>query len=61
VIGIGGHIGLGGNIPIPIPGVFPDGLPAIAFSAVVGIVLNLIFMLFKAPEEAELEIVDLED
>ena len=51
VIGIGGHIGFGGNLPIHIlTGIFPDGLPAIATAAVVGIVLNLIFLIFKAPE-----------
>ncbi|MBC7248929.1 MAG: xanthine permease [Anaerolineae bacterium] len=51
VIGIGGHIGYGGNLPIPIlTSIFPDGLPAIATAAVVGIVINLIFLLFKAPE-----------
>ncbi|HEY77110.1 MAG TPA: xanthine permease [Thermoflexia bacterium] len=51
VIGIGGHIGYGGNIPIPIlTGLFPDGLPAIATAAVVGIILNAIFLIFKAPE-----------
>jgi len=51
VIGIGGHIGFGGNIPIPIlTSIFPDGLPAIATAAVVGIVLNIIFLIFKPPE-----------
>jgi len=51
VIGIGGHIGFDGNLPIPIlTSIFPDGLPAIATAAVVGIVLNLIFLIFKAPE-----------
>jgi len=51
IIGIGGHIGYGGNLPIPIlTGIFPDGLPAIATAAVVGIVLNLIFLIFKTPE-----------
>ncbi|HIP87408.1 MAG TPA: xanthine permease [Anaerolineales bacterium] len=51
VIGIGGHIGYGGNIPIPIlTGLFPDGLPAIATAAVVGILLNIIFLIFKPPE-----------
>jgi uracil permease len=44
VIGIGGNIGFeGGFLPISIPGVFPNGLPAIATAAVVGIVLNLVF------------------
>jgi uracil permease len=51
VIGIGGHIGYGGNLPISImTGIFPDGLPAIALAAVAGIVLNAIFLIFKAPE-----------
>jgi uracil permease len=61
VVGIGGHIGYGGNLPIPImQGVFPDGLPAIATAAVLGIVLNIIFLIFKAPEEATLEVTELE-
>lgn len=52
VVGIGGHIGFGGNLPIPIlTGIFPDGLPAIATSAVLGIVLNLIFIIFKTNKE----------
>jgi uracil permease len=51
VIGIGGNIGYGGNLPIPVlTGIFPDGLPAIATAAVVGIVINAIFLIFKAPE-----------
>jgi uracil permease len=49
VVGIGGHIGFDGNLPIPVlTGMFPNGLPAIATAAVVGIVLNLIFLLFPA-------------
>jgi uracil permease len=44
VIGIGGNIGYeGGFLPVKIPGVFPQGLPAIATSAVVGIVLYVVF------------------
>jgi uracil permease len=44
VIGIGGNIGYeGGFLPIKIPGVFPQGLPAIATSAVVGILLYVVF------------------
>jgi uracil permease len=53
VVGIGGQIGYGGNLPINIPGlsgIFPDGLPAIATSAVLGIIINLIFLAFKTPE-----------
>ena len=61
VIGIGGNIGFGGNLPIPVPGIFPDGLPAIATAAVVGILLNLIFLIFEAPEEAVLEVTELTD
>jgi uracil permease len=48
VIGIGGNIGYeGGFLPIKIPGLFPNGLPAIATAAVVGIVMNLVFGAFK--------------
>jgi uracil permease len=62
VVGIGGHIGFGGNLPIPImTGIFPNGLPAIATAAVLGILLNLIFLIFKAPEDALLEVTELED
>jgi uracil permease len=44
VIGIGGNIGFpGGFLPIQIPGVFPNGLPAIATAALMGILLNLVF------------------
>jgi uracil permease len=51
VIGIGGNIGYGGNLPIHIlSGIFPDGLPAIATAAVVGIVINAIFLIFGSPE-----------
>jgi len=57
VIGIGGHIGYGGNLPISIlAGMFPDGLPAIATAAMVGIVLNLIFLVFKSPEVPDLTV-----
>jgi len=51
VVGIGGHIGYGGNLPIQVlTGIFPNGLPAIATAAVMGILLNAIFLIFKAPE-----------
>lgn len=44
VIGIGGNIGFeGGFLPIRVPGLFPNGLPAIATAAVVGIVMNAVF------------------
>ena len=48
IVGIGGNIGFpGGFIPITIPGIFPNGLPAIATAAVMGILLNAIFLVFK--------------
>jgi uracil permease len=48
VIGIGGNIGFqGGFLPITIPGVFPQGLPAIATSAVVGILMYVVFSALK--------------
>ncbi len=48
VIGIGGHIGFNSFLPIPaLQNIFPNGWPAIATGAVVGIVLNLIFQIFK--------------
>jgi uracil permease len=48
VIGIGGNIGFqGGFLPITIPGIFPQGLPAIATSAVVGILMYVIFTAIK--------------
>jgi uracil permease len=48
VIGIGGHIGYNSFLPIPaLTGIFPNGWPAIATGAVVGIVLNLILQIGK--------------
>ena len=48
VIGIGGNIGYeGGFLPIKVPGLFPNGLPAIATAAVVGIVMNVVFTALK--------------
>ncbi len=50
IIGIGGNIGYpGGFLPITVGSLFPNGLPAIATGAVVGIVLNAIFLIFKPP------------
>ncbi len=57
VIGIGGSAFEGGNLPINIPflkAAFPSGLPAIATSAVVGILLNAIFE-FLPPKKAKAE------
>ena len=46
VTGIGGAMGLpNGLFPFKIPLFFPDGIPAIVFSAIVGILLNVVFLL----------------
>ena len=55
VVGIGGNIGYaatGGFIPIPLGSLFPNGLPSIATAAVLGILMNLIFLVFEPPERA---------
>jgi uracil permease len=46
ILGIGGNLGLpNGLFPFKIPGVFPDGIPAIVFAAIVGILVNLVFLI----------------
>lgn len=46
VLGIGGNLGLpNGLFPFKIPVFFPDGIPAIVFAAIVGILINLLFIL----------------
>jgi uracil permease len=46
VTGIGGNLALkDGLFPFQIPVIFPNGIPAIVFSAIVGILLNLLFLL----------------
>ncbi|MGE5221639.1 MAG: uracil-xanthine permease family protein [Omnitrophica WOR_2 bacterium] len=45
VTGIGGAMGLPNGIyPFPIPYIFPNGIPAIVFSAILGILVNLLFL-----------------
>ncbi|MBN1878288.1 MAG: xanthine permease [Anaerolineae bacterium] len=45
VLGIGGNLGLeNGLFPFKIPLFFPDGIPAIVFAAIVGILINLLFI-----------------
>jgi uracil permease len=45
VLGIGGAMGLpNGLYPFKIPVLFPSGIPAIVFSAIVGILINLLFV-----------------
>jgi uracil permease len=53
IVAIGGQIIGEGNIPIAVPGVFPNGLPAIATGAVCGILLNLFFLIFSRGEEEQ--------
>jgi uracil permease len=46
ILGIGGNLGLkDGMFPFQIPVIFPSGIPAIVFAAIVGILLNLLFLL----------------
>jgi uracil permease len=46
ITGIGGNLGLpDGLYPFPIRVLFPSGIPAIVFSALLGILMNLIFLL----------------
>lgn len=48
VVGIGGHIAYDSFLPIPLlQGIFPNGWPAIATAAMLGILLNAIFLIFK--------------
>lgn len=58
VVGIGGNIGYpGGFLPVTVPGIFPNGLPAIATAAVLGILINAIFLVFK-PATEDTEVLD---
>lgn len=46
ITGIGGNLGLpDGVFPFNVPVLFPNGIPAIVFAALIGIVLNAIFLL----------------
>jgi uracil permease len=46
VTGIGGNLALpNGLFPFPIPFFFPSGIPAIVFAAILGILVNTIFLL----------------
>lgn len=48
ILGIGGNLALkDGLFPFVIPYVFPNGIPAIVFSALVGILLNVLFEVIK--------------
>jgi uracil permease len=48
ILGIGGNLGLANGVfPFIIPYLFPNGIPAIVFAAIMGILLNIIFLIFK--------------
>jgi uracil permease len=48
ILGIGGNLTLpNGVFPFEIPYLFPNGIPAIVFAAIVGILINIIFLIFK--------------
>ena len=48
VTGIGGALHMpNGMYPFQIPVIFPNGIPAIVFSAIVGILLNLLFVVIS--------------
>ena len=51
ICGIGGNLALkDGLFPFPVPYLFPSGIPAIVFAAILGIFVNTIFLIFKTPE-----------
>ena len=46
ILGIGGNLALpNGIFPFNVPVLFPNGIPAIVFAAIVGILLNVLFLL----------------
>jgi uracil permease len=48
ILGIGGNLALAdGLFPFSIPYLFPNGIPAIVFAAILGILVNLIFVIIK--------------
>jgi uracil permease len=50
ICGIGGNLALpNGVFPFNIPFLFPNGIPAIVFAAILGILINSIFLVFKTP------------
>jgi uracil permease len=51
ICGIGGNLALANGVfPFNIPYLFPNGIPAIVFAAILGILINLIFVIFKPKE-----------
>ena len=50
ILGIGGNLGLAnGMFPFKIPVLFPDGIPAIVFAAILGILVNAGLTFFSNP------------
>jgi len=50
ICGIGGNLALpNGTFPFTVKYLFPDGIPAIVFAAMLGIFVNSIFLIFKTP------------
>jgi uracil permease len=48
ICGIGGNLSLpNGTYPFTIPVLFPNGIPAIVFAALLGILVNLVFVIFR--------------
>ena len=51
ICGIGGNLALpNGVFPFQVPYLFPNGIPAIVFAAIMGIFVNTLFLIFKAPQ-----------
>lgn len=51
ICGIGGNLALPNAVfPFQVPFLFPNGIPAIVFAAIVGILLNVVFLIIKTPE-----------
>ncbi len=51
ICGIGGNLALANGVfPFNVPYLFPNGIPAIVFAAILGIVINLVFLVIKTPE-----------
>jgi uracil permease len=52
IFGIGGNLVLPNSVfPFNVPVLFPNGIPAIVFAAISGILINLIFTIFKTKEQ----------
>jgi len=51
ITGIGGNLALANGVfPFNVPFLFPNGIPAIVFAAITGILINVVFLVVKTPE-----------